>query len=258
MKIPEKRLIEIRKLIQKEGIISVQQLSEILNASTTTIRRDLLRLDKEGFVNKVHGGAMYREIIKPEPNFNEVKNLNQEKKAKIAKEASKRINDGETIMIESGSTCLELVKYLIIKKDLKVVTDGIFTTNELCKLLNKKRDIEVLVCGGEIKLEHGTYSGPQAISFFNQINIRKAFIGAAAVSVDKGISTSIQFIYDLIKVIRRNSKELILLCDSSKFETYSFINMLPLSEIDEIITDDNINPEIVKKIKKVPIKITLV
>jgi len=258
MKIPEKRLIEINELIQKENIVSVEQLSGILKVSTTTIRRDLFKLDKEGLINKVHGGAVSKEVLEPEPIFNEVKNLHHEEKIRIANEASKRINNGEIIMIDSGTTCLEIIRFLITKKDLKVVTDGIFTSIELYKLLRKRKDIKVIVCGGEVKLEYGTYSGSYAVAFFDQINIKKAFIGAAAVSIDKGISTAKQYIYNLVRALRRNSKELILLCDSSKFETFSLINILSLSEIDEIITDNNLSYEIVKKIRKIGTKITLV
>jgi len=258
MKVPEKRLIKIKEFVQKENVTSVLDLSRAFNVSATTIRRDLLKLDKEGFLDKVHGGAVFKETLIPEPIFNEAKTLHKEEKIRIAEEASKRIEDSDIIMIDSGTTCLELIRFLNTKKNLKIVTNGIFTGIELCKLLRKKKDIEVIVTGGEVKLEFGVYSGFKTFDFFNTINIKKAFIGAAAISIEKGISTSIQYIYDLVTTIRRNAKELILLCDSSKFETYSLLNILPISEIDEIITDNNLNPEIAKKIKKINKKIILV
>ena len=163
----------------------------------------------------------------------------------------------DMIMIDSGTTCLELVKFLLPIKNLKVVTNGIFITNELCKLAKDKRDMHFSICGGEVNIEHGIISGPIAINFFRQLNINKAFIGAAAISISKGISTSNPHIFDLIHIIRSISKEMILLVDSSKFESYSLINIIPIEKIDEIITDKNLCYDLVEKIKE-KTRITLV
>ncbi len=258
MRIPEKRIIEIKKLIQKEKIVTVDRISKLFNISPITIRRDLARLHDEGFIKKVHGGAIYNEIFESEPIFSERVKLFKEEKARIAKEGAKRIGDGASIIIESGSTCLGIVKHLIDKRNLKIATAGLPVANELWKLLVTKKDIEVSVCGGIIRPASNTYVGPHAVSFFKKINVDKAFIGAVAVSLDKGLSTATQFDAEIIKSIAGCAKELILLCDSSKFDTYSYINIMPLNEIDEIITDHNIDPNIVKEIKKIGVKITIV
>ena len=112
MRIPAKRIIEVKNLIKKEKVVTVEKLSEVFNISPITARRDLERLDSEGFLTKVHGGAIYREAIEPEPVFSEQVKLQREEKSEIAAEASKRINDGDIVVLESGSTCLAMVKHL--------------------------------------------------------------------------------------------------------------------------------------------------
>jgi len=258
MRIPEKRIIELKKLIQKEKMITVDRISKLFDISPITVRRDLERLHNEGFLNKVHGGAVYRDMLEPEPVFNEQVRLHRDEKVRIAKEAAKRINDGDAIIIESGSTCLGLIKYLVDKKNLKVTTAGIPVSIELWKLSSIKKDIEVSVCGGVIRTGSSIYVGPHAVSYFEKINVDKAFISAVAVSMDKGISTATQFDAELIKAMTRSAREIILLCDSSKFGNYSYINIMPISKLDEIITDKNIDSKIVKEINKLGVKITLV
>jgi len=258
MRIPEKRRIEIRRLIQKERTVSIERISELFDISPITARRDLEKLQREGFLTKVHGGAIYRGMFESEPIFNERVKLFTEKKARIAKEAAKRINDGDAIIIESGSTCLGLVRYLIDKRNLKIATAGIPIADELWKLLRIKKDFEVSVCGGIMRPESSIYVGPHAISFFEEINVDKAFISATAISLDKGISTATQYDAELTKSVVGSAREVILLSDSSKFETYSYINVMPIKKLDEIITDNKINPDILKKIKKIGVKVTLV
>jgi len=258
MRIPEKRIIELKKFIQKEKMVTVDKISKLFDISPITVRRDLERLHSEGFLNKVHGGAVYRDILESEPVFNEQVKLYKDEKARIAKEAAKRINDGDSIIIESGSTCLGLVKHLVNKKNLKISTAGIPVSIELWKLSNIKKDIEVSVCGGVIRTGSSVYVGPHAVSYFEKINVGRAFISAVAVSMDKGISTATQFDAELIKAMTRSAKEIILLCDSSKFGNYSYINIMPIGKLDEIVTDKNIDSKFVKEINKLGVKITLV
>lgn len=258
MRIPEKRRIDIRNLIQQEKTVSVEKIAKLFNISPITVRRDLEKLQDRGLISKVHGGAIDRDSLTQEPVFNERVKLFKEEKDRIAHEAAKRINDGDFIIIESGSTCLNLIKYLINKNNLKIATAGISIASELLNLIRIKKDFEVSVCGGILRAHSSTYVGPHAVSFFNSINVDKSFIGAVAISVAKGLSTATQFDAELSKAIINSGREVILLADSSKFETQSYINFMPLTQIDEIITDKALDIKIVEKIKKSGVKLTLV
>jgi len=125
-------------------------------------------------------------------------------------------------------------------------------------LLNIRKDFEVSVCGGILRAGSSIYVGPHAVSFFNSINVDKSFVGAVAISVKKGLSTATQFDAELSKAIINSGREVILLADSSKFGTESYINFMPLTKIDEIITDNNLDTETIEKIKKLGVKLTMV
>ena len=257
-KMPKMRRMKIISILQDKKMVTVKELSEIFKTSYLTIRRDLEDLENEGIVKKVHGGAILIKDLEPEPVFDITKSLSTQEKERIALEASKRIKDGMAIILESGSTCLSVVKNLVDKKNIKVSTAGTPIAFELWKLANSKKDIEISLCGGLFRASTGTFLGPHAIKFFKDINVDIAFIGATALSLNGGISTATYFDAEITQAISRCSKDLILLCDSSKFETYSYINVLPLNKVSEIITDNNLNEEIVKKIKELGITITLV
>ncbi|MFC2145396.1 DeoR/GlpR family DNA-binding transcription regulator [Actinomycetota bacterium] len=263
MKIPEQRVIKLKQLFKKEKIMTVEEACRNFNVSPLTIRRDITKLEKEGFLRKVHGGAIYNEIIRENiieslPNFSKQYKLFKKEKNRIGKEASKRIKDNYSITLESGSTCLSVVKYLKAKNNLKVSTAGISIQLELWKLSLIKRDINIGVCGGIINSSSSIFTGPHALNFFNIINNNIAFISGTAVSVKKGISTASIEDSEITRAVAKSANKVILLADSSKFEKYSFINVMALKELDEIITDKNIDQDIVTDIKKMGIKITIV
>jgi len=258
MRLPEKRIIEIKELIKKEKTVSVEKISRMFNISLLTARRDLARLDSEGFLNKVHGGAVYKEFLEPEPVFNERVKLFPEEKDRIAREAARRINDNDAIILESGSTCLRVVRYLADKKNLQVSTAGIPIADELYRLMSFKKDLEVSISGGIIRPGSGVYVGPHAVNYFKSINVDKLFLSAVAVSPQKGVTTATQYDSELIKAMVESAKKIILLCDSSKFGVDSYINAVTLDKIDEIITDKNIDKTILDKIKNMGVPVTIV
>lgn len=258
MRIPEKRIIELKEFIKKEGTVTVEQLADKFLISPITVRRDLARLDEEGFLKKVHGGAIYREALEPEPVFIERIKLHKAEKEKIAREASKRVEDGDFIILESGSTCLNIVSYLKDKKNIRISTAGIPIAHELWNMMSSKNDLQVEVCGGIISFKSNVYVGPHAVRYFESINADKAFIGAVAVSMDKGLSTATQLDSELIQAIIGSAREVILVCDSTKFGKYSYINVSGIDSVDEIITDKNISSQIKKEIIKKGVKLTCV
>jgi len=260
MDVPEKRRLEIKKIITENESISVSNLSKLFNVSEITVRRDLQKLEKDGFLDKVHGGAIARSFkTEYDPVYLEDIKLNKDKKESIAKEAVKEINDGDAVIIESGTTCLELVYNLANKRNLAIFTASVPIAYELWKVSLNRNDLEVNICGGLIEAKSNTLIGSQATQFFQNINADIAFIGAVAISIDKGIlTTHSQMDADVIRSIANNSKRKILLADSSKFKNRAHISILPLTIFNKIITDTGIDKDVADKIINLGIELKIV
>ena len=260
MDVPEKRRLEIKKIITENESISVSNLSKLFNVSEITVRRDLQKLEKDGFLDKVHGGAIARSFkTEYDPVYLEDIKLNKDKKESIAKEAVKEINDGDAVIIESGTTCLELVYNLANKRNLAIFTASVPIAYELWKVSLNRNDLEVNICGGLIEAKSNTLIGSQATQFFQNINADIAFIGAVAISIDKGIlTTHSQMDADVIRSIANNSKRKILLADSSKFKNRAHISILPLTIFNKIITDTGIGKDVADKIINLGIELKIV
>ncbi|MFC2159212.1 DeoR/GlpR family DNA-binding transcription regulator [Actinomycetota bacterium] len=260
MGIPEKRRLEIKKQLKQDESVSVSKLAEKFDVSEITIRRDLNKLEGEGFLHKVHGGAMSRGLS-PEsyPVYIEDIEKNIKQKEKIVKHASSYIEDGQAVIIESGTTCQELTYHLKEKKNLRIFTASIPIAYELWKLALNRNDMEVNICGGLVELKSNTLIGGQATDFFKNIYADIAFIGAVAVSMDKGvISTNSQLDADVTRSIAENSKKKILVVDSSKFKKSAHISALPLNIFSVVVTDRGIDKDSETALKKFKINYKLV
>ncbi len=260
MDVPEKRRIEIKKLLNKNQSISVANLSKLFKVSEITIRRDLQKLHNEGFIEKVHGGAISK-LLKEEylPIYLEDIKRNKEKKERIAKEAAKLIKDGDSIVLESGTTCLELVYNLSEKKNIKVFTASVSLAYELWKIAVNRNDIDLYICGGFIETKSNTLVGGYAVQFFNNIDADIAFVGAVAISVEKGFATtSSQLDADVTNAILNNSRRKILIADSSKFYKSAHIKVFPLNILETIITDSGIDEKIAEAVKSFGVNLIVV
>jgi DeoR family transcriptional regulator of aga operon/DeoR family myo-inositol catabolism operon transcriptional repressor len=258
-KMPQERLISLKEYINKKKISSMKELLSTYDVSYLTLSRDLKKLEKEGFIYKVHGGVILKEYSDTEePIFLKQQEAHLDEKDRIAHEASKRINNGDIILLESGSTILKIIKYIKNKKDLTVITAGVPQIIELWKLAQKKDDLTVYLTGGLLLPKVSSFAGRHSMNFFKTINIDKAFIGAHAISLEQGLSGAISYDAEIISAVKSSSRELFLLSDSSKFGKYSIFNVLPLEEISEIITDTNLEKNIAEGIRNKNIKLTLV
>jgi DeoR/GlpR family transcriptional regulator of sugar metabolism len=259
MDVPEKRRIEIKNILDNNQSISVGNLSKLFKVSEITIRRDLTKLDEEGSLEKVHGGAIAKAFKEEyHPIYIEDIKQNKEKKERIAREAAKLVSDGSSIILESGTTCLEIVYNLSEKKNLAVFTASVPLAYELWKIALGRTDFEVNICGGLIEAKSNTLIGSSAVQYFNNISADITFMGAVAVSVQQGyVTTSSQMDADVTRAIVKNSRRLILVADSSKFTQNAHIKVFPLSALEAVITDSDIDKKTANEIKKMGLKMTL-
>lgn len=228
----EKRHQLILDELNKAGMVSVIELSELLNASESTIRRDLNLLSKEGKLVKVHGGATLVEDYsnQEESSTNKRYEMNTVSKMEIAKKAADLIQDGDIIYIDAGTTTTYLIDF-ITAKELIVVTNGIVHAK---KLLEK--NIKTFILGGEIKMITEAIVGLKAAEDLKKYNFTKAFLGTNGISNSRGYTTP-DINEALVKETAiKHCKEAFVLADSSKFESINFVTFCEIEDA-TLITD---------------------
>jgi DeoR/GlpR family transcriptional regulator of sugar metabolism len=252
------RQTNIFKLIKEKSFLTIKEFEDIFHVSSITIRRDLKELSKQGLIKQVHGGAADITSLSTsfEPLYKTKLYLNFEKKEAIAKKAVEFIDSGETIILDSGTTTLQIAIKLKNKrfKDVGIVTNDIKIADELCTA----EHLEVIVLGGILRKFLYTLFGSFTIDFLEQIKVNKFFLAADAISKENGISNANIEEVSIKKLMIQNSQNVILVADSTKFNTDAFCRVCGWEKINSIITDDKISDDYIKFFKEININYQIV
>ncbi len=251
--LPNQRRQEILEMIREDGHAKVLQLSKIFKVSEVTIRQDLEKLEKEGYIEREHGGAFLKNIGL---NVKNVTLRNQEhlpEKEAIARKAVEFINDGDTIILDSGSTTTEIAKLLPGFKNLTVITNSL----NIALTLGADPEINLVVTGGEFKAPTLSLTGQKAADFFNDLHVDKLFLATAGITLKAGLTYP--SISDIVvkRAMIESANIVYLVADSSKIGKSSFASLGALSLIDYLITDSNINEENSRRLQQNDIRLIL-
>ena len=247
----EERQDKIIKYIEKVEKATIEDIMSLLKISRSTVRRYLIDLERKNLIIRTRGGALKKKYFKYEFSLNEKKDLNLDKKKKIAQITKRFINEGDIIYISGGTTTLELAKILFDIKDLIVFTNAI---NILLELANNS-GIEIKLIGGDFRKKTLSMVGHEAINYLDRYNFDKAFVGVNGISVSEGLTTpnELEAIVDG-EVIRR-SKEVFILADETKFGAVAFSTICKIEDVDYIITNNLPDAKLTKDIQKMEVKI---
>lgn len=228
----EERYDKILAVLESEKYISAQQLSQMLFVSLPTIRRDLAELDRRNQIIRSHGGA---KAIEPEHVVAPLdfrKSLHSTQKRKLCQAAANLVSDNEIIFIDSSTTTLQMADFLVEKKNITVITNGI----SLATLLVQK-GIKTYCTGGEIFQNSLAHFGSFAEDFIRRFNIDAMFFSCHGVN-DSGMLTDPSLPETQIRRVAINqSKKTVFLCDKTKFSLSTPYNLMPIQNIDYIVTD---------------------
>jgi DeoR family deoxyribose operon repressor len=240
------RMKEITELIQHRGKVSVKDLAQLLMSSEMTVRRYLAELEDRQLIKRVHGGAVPVTSI----NYNEknkyfmgkeiTKNVNL--KSAIGFAAASLISENETIGFDIGTTVPFIAKY--IQKDMHL--SAVCVTFESAFELYHKPNINLILTGGYLDRDSDVFHSDEGISFLSKVRTDKVFISAAGIDKNLGITCYHDFHVAIKKLLMKSSKQKILVADSSKFGLVSPSYFGNLSDIDVLITDENISPEYIR------------
>ncbi|UOQ45506.1 DeoR/GlpR family DNA-binding transcription regulator [Halobacillus salinarum] len=226
----------ILKQLQTSGTVYIEQLATQYNVSTMTVRRDLAALEEEGKLIRSHGGAVLPESLTQEVPYQTKLSSYTAEKEQIAKKAVELIPDQARILLDSGTTNLEIAKLLKSRDDLLIVTNDAKISIELLH-----SDCKVISTGGELQKDVGAFIGTHVQELLRQIKVDIVFIGANAVHLTEGISTPTLEKSYIKKLMLKNASSKWIVADHSKFNKRSFAHVCDFDEVNGIITDDQID-----------------
>ena len=246
----------ILDIIHDHGGASIQQLSDRLGASFSTMRRDLDYLAKRGLILRTHGGATLLSSERPvaeEPSDAQPETVNRGKVA-IGAEAAKRIDAGQSIIFDANLTVLEAALH-VVEQRLRVtaVTNGL----KIAAVLARAPQVRLIVLGGTLRTGSFSLMGEPGASFLGRLHTDVALIGAQSVSDDMLTDSHVEMA-NLKQAMIRSARRKILLIDSWKFGGPGFCNVARMSEFDEVITDDGLPAATCENLEKLGVSLTVV
>ena len=227
---------KIFELIREDGQAKVTDLSQIFKVTEVTIRQDLERLENEGFIMREHGGAYLKNIDMNVRNLQLQAQGNMIEKMAIARKAVEFIHDGDTIILDSGSTTTEISKIISEFKNLTVITNAL----NIALILGAQTGINVIVTGGEFKAPTLSLTGQKAADFFQNLHVDRLFLATAGIALISGLTYPGISDICVKRAMIESADEIYLVADSSKIGKNSFASLGALSLINYLITDSNI------------------
>ena len=245
----DQRRDEILQAIEQQGFVSLQELVTRLGASESTVRRDLEYLDGIGQIRRTRGGAAYTgESITP---FEERFQRASLEKQTIAKVVADLILPGETILLDGGTTTLEVARELV-GKALQVVTNSLPIAN----LLAQQPNIELILIGGYLYPRTGVALGPLAEAALREVHVPRVIMGTGGIT-EKGLFNSNTLLVECARLMLEAAKEVWVVADSSKFGRSALAHLCELSKVTRMIVDAGLSDSWREIIRGVGIELTI-
>lgn len=251
----EERRRHIVELVTKHGRVTVDELAKRFHISAVTIRGDLEALSSSGLVTRSHGGALpVAQASQDTPlPIKETRHLPE--KRRIAQAAAQLISDGETIILDSGSTTVEIARCIRQRKwrGLTVITNALNIALELSAIDN----VRVMMLGGMLRSTSYSLAGPDAEQALSRLSADRLFLGVDGVDAEVGVTTPDPQEASLNTLMIRVSREAIAVFDSSKLGQRSLSVIAPISSLDMMITDTNAPRDYVETLQGLGLKFIL-
>ncbi len=229
----EERRARILELIAQRKKLTVHDLCEALHVSPATVRGDLRDLDREGLLVRTHGGALEKSRTAFEQISSQRSTENLSAKRAIAAAARQLVEDGDTLLLDTGTTTLELAHLLKSCRDLTVVTNDL----EIARVLEDAAGVQVVFLGGTLRKGCRCTVGPVGIRMVRDLRVDKAFMAANGLSVESGATTPDLHHAETKRAMIAIARKAIFLCDGSKIGGESFARFAALEEIEVLVTE---------------------
>jgi DeoR/GlpR family transcriptional regulator of sugar metabolism len=242
---------EILALLKEEGRVIVADLSKKYVVTEETIRRDLEKLENDGYAERTYGGAVLKGNEKDELPFGVRKRANVDAKMRIATAISGMIHDGDRIMLDASTTALFVAKQIKEKKNITVITNSL----EILLELSDVADWKVLSTGGSLRGSALSLLGYQAERMVDGFFVDKAVISCKGVDMQRGFTDSNELDAGLKRQMLNSATTRIMAVDNAKFDHLSFTQVVDFAGIDALATDQRLSPEWEERLRRSEVEI---
>jgi DeoR/GlpR family transcriptional regulator of sugar metabolism len=245
---------QIRTLVNKQGRVTVQELSAQFGVSEATTRRDLEELDGLGQLWRTHGGAVRAEKTSKEPPMMQRIGEKSEQKERIGRAAAGLIQNNETIFLGSGTTVIEIARNFPPDINLTVITNSLPVVNELAT----HPGIELIVIGGMLRQSELSMVGHVAEQAVREFRADRIFLGMHAIDSKSGFTSD--FLPEIMtdRAIMSIGRQVVIVADHSKFNRVSSVLVAPITSANVIVTDKDTSPESVKQLMEMGVHVMIV
>lgn len=245
----EQRRARIASIVQERGSASTETLIRSIGVSKMTLWRDLKLLEETGELRRVRGGAVpVGSGNSVEPLFERKSILNRGKKRAIGELSAQRfITDGDVVVLEGGTTAVELVRWLG-PGEATILTNGLDVLNAVSKVAHRQT---VMCCGGILRTPSRTFVGPSALQFFSGFRADVLFVSGSGLTGDRGLTDINPLEIEVKRAMASSAERVVIVADSSKFGKASLQPLLKFDECDAIVTDWDLSEEQMQHIRAI-------
>ena len=247
----EERRTRLLELVRQQGFAALPDLACQLQVSESTVRRDLEVLEETGAAKRTHGGVFYAGSSPKLPHFDERQPAQWDKKRVIAQRAAELVADGDTLLLDGGTTTYEVAR-LLVGRPLQIVTNSLPVAN----LFAANTSADLVLIGGYIYPRTGVSLGPYANEMLSELSVRRTILSVAGIN-ERGFFNSNVLLVETEQAMLRAADEVIVLADSTKFGIQSLAHLCPLDAIDYLVVDSGISSVWRRKIEATKVKLLI-
>jgi DeoR/GlpR family transcriptional regulator of sugar metabolism len=223
-------------LVSRKGFVTLVDLTRALKVSESTLRRDLDHWDEQGLLKRIHGGAMYTGEGSTLPALEERSTRQIAEKRAIARTAAARIRDGDAVLLDGGTTTLEVAR-LLVGRSLQIVTNSLPIAN----LFASNRETDLVMLGGYVYPKTGVALGPLTVRMMEEIHVHQTILSVGGITA-KGLFNSNLLLAETERQMMRCADEVVVVADHTKLGRRALAFLCELSTIDVLIIDGQLTP----------------
>lgn len=248
----EERRDRLLELVRARRFASLPELTKELAVSESTIRRDVEQLEEQGCAARIHGGVLYAGQSPTLPHFEARQSTHWPEKRAIARRTAELIEDGDTVLLDGGTTTYEVAR-LLVGRPLHVVTNSLPVAN----LFASDTASDLVMIGGNICPRTGVAQGPYADGMLATLRVRRTILSVAAVN-DEGYFNNNLLLVNTERAMMKAADEVTVVADNSKFSRSSLAHLCELSGVRRVIADSGVPASWVEKMQQAGVELVLV